>query len=367
MTHIAILIPTLDQVAGAERQILTLAPALAQRGHPVTLVALSGTAENHRAALAASGVSILCLHMRKAWLDPRGWLTFLRWHRQNRPHILHAHLPHAIFFARLVRLIAPARVVLSTVHTTALGSGIQQFLFRATGPLSTHLTAVSHAAHIALLRAGLASPTSSSLLPNAIPVSTTDPTQAAVNGTFHWLAIGRLIPLKDYPTLLRAFAQLPSNSHLTIAGSGPELATLQQLAHELNITPRVHFLGFVPDLELQFRTAHACVLSSLWEGLPLAPLEAAAHALPVVATNAPGTAETLIPNRTGFLVPVANPDALAAAMRRLMHLPQPDRLAMGNAAHAFALKQFALPVILDRWQSLYASLLAANPRPSRLG
>ena len=366
MTHIAILIPTLDQIAGAERQVLTLAPTLAQRGFQVTIVVLSGTAASQSAALTASGVSLLCLHMREAWLDPRGWLDFLRWHRVHRPDILHAHLPHAIFFARFVRLLAPTRVVVSTVHTTALGSRTQQFLFRITNPLSTHLTAVSHAAHIALLRAGLVSPAASSVLHNAIPIPASAPPTAAANGLFRWLAIGRLVPLKDYPTLLRAFAQLPTTAHLTIAGSGPDLATLQQLADQLNLTPRVHFLGFVHDLEPHFRAAHACVLSSLWEGLPLAPLEAAAHALPIVATNAPGTAETLLPNRTGFLAPVGNPDALAAAMRRLMDLPEPDRLAMGRAAHAFALQHFALPLILNQWQSLYASLLAAHPHPSRL-
>ena len=216
------------------------------------------------------------------------------------------------------------------------------------------------------LGAGLASPAASSVLHNAIHVPANPPTHAPATGAFHWLAVGRLVPLKDYPTRLRAFAQLPTTAHLTIAGSGPELATLQQLADQLNLTPRVHFLGFVPDLEPHFLAAHACVLSSLWEGLPLAPLEAAAHALPIVATNAPGTAETLLPNRTGFLAPVGNPDALAAAMRRLMDLPEPDRLAMGRAAHAFALQHFALPLILDQWQSLYASLLTAHPHPSRL-
>jgi glycosyltransferase involved in cell wall biosynthesis len=163
---------------------------------------------------------------------------------------------------------------------------------------------------------------------------------------------------------MRAVAQLPTTTHLTILGSGPDEPSLRALAEELQIGERIEFAGFQPDIHPWLAQADAFVLSSLWEGLPVSVLEAASAGLPIVATSGPGTSEATPPR--GRLVPVGNPEALAAAMAEIMALSESERHALGTAARQFASCNFALPLILDRWETLYHRLLTENPTPSRM-
>jgi glycosyltransferase involved in cell wall biosynthesis len=94
-------------------------------------------------------------------------------------------------------------------------------------------------------------------------------------------------------------------------------------------------------------------------------LEAAACAVPAVATDVPGTREALIPGQTGWLVEAGNTLALEAAMTRMMNTPWEERKAMGERAREFVLDRFSLEAVLDRWQRLYEDVLIQNSRPRR--
>jgi glycosyltransferase involved in cell wall biosynthesis len=104
------------------------------------------------------------------------------------------------------------------------------------------------------------------------------------------------------------------------------------------------------------QAADGFVLSSLWEGLPMAVLEAAACALPAVATNVPGTGEAIMDGETGLLAPAADACALARSMTAFMQLPIGKRAAMGARARQHATEQFSLAASLDRWEKLYGEL-----------
>jgi glycosyltransferase involved in cell wall biosynthesis len=94
-------------------------------------------------------------------------------------------------------------------------------------------------------------------------------------------------------------------------------------------------------------------------------IEAEAACLPIVATDGPGTREAMQSGLTGFLVPVANPQALAAAMARVMAMPPSARHEMGARGRQFVAEHFSLSSVVDRWEVLYAQLLSAHPAPSR--
>jgi len=79
LNHVALLIPGLDRIGGAERQLMLLAKGLRGRGWRVSVVALSGTGGDAAAELAGAGIAFLSLEMRKGLADPRGWLRFHRW------------------------------------------------------------------------------------------------------------------------------------------------------------------------------------------------------------------------------------------------------------------------------------------------
>lgn len=369
MSHIAMLIPTIDQIGGAERQVLLLAKALATRGWRVSLIALSGSGPEPQetAALTDANVSYLSLKMRKAWIDPRGWARYRNWHSANQPDIVHSHLPHATWFARCARLLAPTRVVVDTIHTSATGGKARQLTHRLTQPFTTHVTCVSYAVASSVLRSRIADRNKLSVVANGVELPPIASRINRQNPAFHWIAIGRLSPVKDYPTLLRAIAQLPRHTQLTIAGSGPGEQSLKQLAFELNIEQQVHFAGFQNEIQPLLESADAFVLTSLWEGLPMGVLEAQAADLPVVATNGAGTREALIDNKTGLLVPVGDIASLARAMTRIMAMPQADRLAMGTAGRQFIQEHFELSLIIDTWEKLYRGLLQTHPNRSRRG
>jgi len=373
MKRIAMLIPTIDQIGGAERQLLLLAKGLSARGWRVTVIALSGTGGPSATDLALAGVGYLSLGMTKAWIDPRGWLRYLAWFHQNQPEAAHAHLPHATWFARWVRLLAPVPVLVDTLHTSKRGTLGKRIAYSTSSWLTDRVTCVSEAVAKTAIASGFANTHTISTIPNGIEVlpreiSPTDRLKYSYpckSSDFGWIAVGRLAPVKDYPTLLKAFAQIPVHARLTIAGTGPDELALKRLAIDLGIAERVNFAGFQQSIQPLLQNSDAFVLSSLLEGLPMGVLEASAAGLPVVATDGPGTSEAMVPGLTGFLVPTGDANALAAAMMRVMTMSNADRQAMGARGRELIQRRFSLQVVLDQWEALYADLLANRLRPKR--
>ena len=105
-------------------------------------------------------------------------------------------------------------------------------------------------------------------------------------------------------------ALIDSPLHVALAGTGSEEQALKQLAAQLGITARVHFLGHVDNMPCFYQALDLFCLPSLNEGFPLSSLEAQACSIPAVVTDVGGSKETLCPD-TGVLVEPANPGAMA--------------------------------------------------------
>ncbi len=136
------------------------------------------------------------------------------------------------------------------------------------------------------------------------------------------LAIGRLDKQKDFPTLLAAFARLLAqrSARLIVLGEGPLRPTLLALAHNLHLSERVDFPGFVSNPFAYLAKSSLFVLSSRHEGFGNVLVEAMACGCPVVSTNCPSGPDEILENgRWGKLVPVADPDALAKAMASVLN------------------------------------------------
>lgn len=121
---------------------------------------------------------------------------------------------------------------------------------------------------------------------------------------------GRLEIVKGQKYLLQALALIDSPLHVALAGTGSEEQALKQLAAQLGITARVHFLGHVDNMPCFYQALDLFCLPSLNEGFPLSSLEAQACSIPAVVTDVGGSKETLCPD-TGVLVEPANPGAMA--------------------------------------------------------
>lgn len=141
------------------------------------------------------------------------------------------------------------------------------------------------------------------------------------------LAVGRLHPQKDYPTLLRACAELPRTPawRLLILGEGEQRPHLERLIGELGLTGRAALGGQVANPYAYMARARLLVLSSAWEGFGNVLVEAMALGTPVVATDCPhGPREILDKGRLGRLVPVGEAEALAAAISDALVQPTPQ-------------------------------------------
>ena len=150
--------------------------------------------------------------------------------------------------------------------------------------------------------------------------------------------VGRLKRYKGVDLILQAFSMLDRpNAHLAIAGAGDYRNHLEQLASALGIAERVRFLGFISAEEKRdlLRKAWSTVFASPKEGWGLTNLESQASGTPVIASDSPGLRESLLPGKTGMLVPHGDIVALASAMRRIVDTPSLVE-AMGAAGRRFA-------------------------------
>jgi glycosyltransferase involved in cell wall biosynthesis len=146
------------------------------------------------------------------------------------------------------------------------------------------------------------------------------------------LGIGRLLPQKDFPTLLRAFALLRSSrpGRLVILGEGPEREHLMTLARDLDVARDVLLPGFVANPFAWLGRASLFVLSSAWEGLPTVLIEALACGTPVVATDCPHGPREILED-LGPCVPVGDANAMEEAMRLMLAAPTERRLLLDRA------------------------------------
>ena len=180
--------------------------------------------------------------------------------------------------------------------------------------------------------------------------------------------VGRLEKQKGQIFLLRAFARLvnaadfPAGRHLRliIVGDGRERETLQEAAVTLDIADKVAFLGTRQDTADLFKAMDLYVMSSLWEGLSLAKLEAMAANLPVIVSDVGGAAEVLGDNEFGLRVPPGNAEALASAIRRLIENPD-LRADLADKGRQRVVSGYSSEVLMQRLQTLYQTTVVPYP------
>lgn len=302
------------------------------------------------------------------------------WLRQHRPRVLlsagnHIHPLAAMACFRLEnapRLIMRASNDLSHARRSGWESAASRLLAASVRPLLR--TMFSMADRIVSVSEELAQDLSSRLrlpaeridvVPNGIDVSRIARlSRQEINHPWFApgqppviLGIGRLHRQKNFPLLLRAFALLRRQrpARLMILGTGtPEAREeLQDLAARLGIAADVAFMGYVENPFAYLRRAALFTLSSSWEGMSNALLEAMACGCPVVATRCPtGTIEVLANGAYGPLVEIENVEALAHAMAQRLAQPR-------DAARLIARAQ---EYDLTRTLESYASLLLAETR-----
>ena len=308
---------------GAEMLVANLAERFVAGGHAVAVVALSDAAQVGNppateammvARLRAAGAETRTLGLanRNAWL--RGGRRMRAALRAVRPDIIHSHTARAL---PLIGVARPGVPVVLTHHNSRLS--FPPIAFRLFDHLVDGYVAISHRCK-AVLQQHVRRPIRT--IWNAADARfQAQAPRAAMAKDPVILAVGTISRQKDYPTLIRAARLLAvalerqgRRPLVRIAGAGPMLPDLQALVAAEGAGTHVELLGARGDVDALMRQADLFVNCSLWEGFPIALIEAAMSGLPIVATQVAGNSEMVVPGMNGRLVPPSDPQALADAL-----------------------------------------------------
>lgn len=352
---------------GAERVFVTIANELASRGHEITLLTWNGHGPN--AALLSGRVRLVDLRLplqgesysKSATL--RGILQTAK--------ALRGIKPDAVFSApEFVNLLAVLALTIGLIRSrffptfhaaTSLvsdrrGARIAVLLSRLVAARATKAVAVSAGVGKELVARGFP-PAKVEVINNPVPVAVRSEPR-----TYAWerqldemgdgpviVTAGRLVPVKDHKTLMKAFALFceTRRARLVIFGEGPMADELATFARETGIAGSVLFPGYVKDPQECYARADLFVLSSISEGFGNVLVEAMAAGVPVVSTDAPyGPREILHNGRFGKLLAVGDVTGLAKAMLEAITNPVPAEQLRARAA------DFDVPRIVDRYETL---------------
>ena len=146
-----------------------------------------------------------------------------------------------------------------------------------------------------------------------------------------------------------------TNAYLVFVGEGSQAEPLAQLTRELGLEERVRFLGARTDVGACLEMANVFVFPSLFEGLPLAPIEAMLKSLPCIVTSIEPVLELFADGETGLMVAPGSVDEFAAAMTQLYNDPELRR-RLGAHGREKAMDNFDSSTGLHAWEHLYREL-----------
>jgi glycosyltransferase involved in cell wall biosynthesis len=388
--RVAFFIPALER-GGVERNVVNLAhgfihrgvevDVVLSRGHPAILPQLPSearlvwTGRSWAVRLATLPIRLLSARVRTSVSAFWGLVCYLR---IQRPDVLVSFQAHP--FALLARRVAhvPTKVIIREAATpsasaatqTGLASRLAPRLKRWMYPWADALVANSHGAAQDMESMLRRSHGPMRVVYN--PTVTDGLTSQGKEPLGHpWFApgqppvvvgVGRLTLQKDFETLVRAFdlVHKQMSARLILLGEGEERPHLETLVERLGLGGDVELPGFITNPYPYMARAAVFVLSSRWEGLPNALIEALALGTPVVATDCPsGPREVLMEGGAGLLVPVGGVQAMVVAILRVLQDPQlGQELVRVGQQH---LDRFRPEAGVEQWLEIIRETIGAAP------
>jgi len=350
------------EVGGLERTVVRLAIAQKEAGDDVQIVTIWSNGPLAK-PLTEAGIPITCMAKRRGF--DLGTLNKIRQTISQGVDVLHTHnvLPH--YYATAASLGLKVRRI-STRHDMGvhLKGKRMNFLYNLSLYKTHAVVAVCEAARSRFVGERIVPQNLISVIYNGIPAINTNP-NGKTSDTRKKLSlplegpivgsIGRLNVVKDYDTLIRAFAEVLKaypTAKLVIAGNGPEKDNLQRLIDSLQVQENVVLLGERSDAEELLEQFDVFALTSLTEGFSVALVEAAWSGVPIVATDVGGNKEIVMDNETGFLVEPKNVHDIKTKIEALLS-NDALRLTFGKTSRKHAEKHWTLELMRDRYKAAY--------------
>jgi glycosyltransferase involved in cell wall biosynthesis len=303
------------------------------------------------------------------WKDIQAFVELYRFIKTEHFDIVHTHSSKAGIVGRWAAKLAGVKTIVHTPHghifygyfnkvVTTLFLWVERLTARITDKIIT-LTDRGKQEHIDLK---VAAENKFITIYSGINVNLTNPPDVSLElpkDAFLFGTVARLDPIKGITYLIDAMnlvvKQYPQ-SYLLVVGEGSEKERLQKQCHQLGITQKVLFVGFQKAPDSYIKKMDVFVLPSLNEGMGRVILEAMLHAKPVIASRVGGVPELITDGQNGFLVPPANPRALADAMIKMIEKPLLKE--MGVESQAKINERFSLERMVKDIEALYITLIS---------
>lgn len=350
---------------GAERLVVDLSRGLKARELTPSVLVLFGPGD-FDSIIETAGIPLNHLGLGKK-MTAENFRTVAKFVRTMRPDIVHAHLPESCWYALPAGLLAGVNHRIAHAHNThAVWSRKVRFIDRTIGSAATEVVACSVSVarfyhselyyprrKLHVVRNGI-----DLSRYRHLPTKMEARTLLGIESSRTVLVnVGSLTAQKNHEGLVQLVARLrPSVPQILaiIAGEGYRRSELMEYARSLGVSDRVIFAGASSRIPVLLAAADAFVLTSRWEGLPIAVLEAGAAGLPIVATRVGGVSEIIEHGRTGLLVEPGDLDGLAKGI--ISVLGEPDlSAAMGEAIRQRVQSDFDIERVLDRLLVLYGT------------
>jgi len=347
-------------VGGAERFLVSLASTQRRQGMDVEVVALVPPT-TLGVALDVHAVPWRCLRSARLNDLRLGW-DLWRYLRRRRPDVVHTHLFYADVCGRVAGRLAGVRIIVGTEHSTEATplSRRRRLLLRATAPFASRLVAVSESVrHAAMARLGNAA-RNMEVIPNGIAIeewADAEPLEAAALGlpadAIRIGCVGRLAPEKGLDVLIEALARTPEPQwHLLLVGDGTERGALEALVQRLQLSDRVHFLGWRTDVARLLRSFDVFAMPSRYEGHSIALLEAMAAGCACVVSDIPElVAQT---NGAAWIAAAGDAGDWSRVLQEVVVAPG-ERRTRGAAARGVAARS-SIAVSAAKYDDLYMRL-----------
>ena len=342
-------------IGGSERHLLTLLPALAERGVDVVFVGLDDPAWNPVDFYDALRVPAVRIPAPRD-LDP---LLLAKTVRALDADVVHTHLVHADVYGGVAAKLRRSKLVSTKHNDDPFRTGPFRYVERALSRAADRVVTISDSLRrFTVERVGVPAGKVETIhygLDDPPAPWGENPADPVPGGARVVLSVSRLTAQKGVDVAVRALAALPEDTFLVVLGEGPERPAIESLARELGIERRVYLPGRIPDVAAWLRRAAVYVHPARWEGFGLAVLEAMVCGLPVVAARVSSLPELVADGETGILVPPDDAAALAAGVERALATP-----AFGAAGRDRARSDFSVAAMADRTAALYRSLCSAS-------
>lgn len=360
---------------GGTEMILAITRALVAADYDVTLVASDPETLRRFSEVGIRIVPIL--QMRRAVhpvLDVVSGVKLIRLIRGGKYDVVHTHTSKAGLLGRFAAWVSGVPVIIHHVHGFsfhAYSGRLSGWIYRGLERLAARwcdvIISVNKEDREDAARLRIGRPGQVITIENGVRKELLEQT---VDGTrirrelgvgeadFLVGFVGRLFAQKDPATFIRAAGmvcrEIP-NAHFAIAGEGPDMARMQQLARDLAV-PHMHFLGFRRDIPELLAGLDVFCLTSRWEGLPISVLEAMGTGLCIVATDIKGTRELIVHRQSGVLVPPGDPGATARAILDMQSHPDTAR-DYGVSARTAVAQRYTEDRMQNRILDLYSDCL----------